>query len=510
MTEKETHTHSDPDLCTDLILPGNPDIATLYLEPEFWLQEIADLGLWWKKHAIDPKVPGYFTNLDRKGNIWSDSDGADKWGYVVSRTLYTFTTAFSLTGQRKFLEAAKSGVAFLSKAATFRCSGYTFFHARMNRNGDNYPNDPDVINIFTQIYALTGLIAYFGVTHDPSVSNLIDSCLRGLTDLYHDNEHGGYYDAISRANLEPIPGITDGKSFNSIVDPLSATLYFMDNARITSKHLPIQNAIRELCQLILQHFVDPHYAFIRETFHRTWVHQAPAWNNPYNTPFSGSDVGANMKTIWVLLRGLDDLDPMYQQEALNAVDRIHKHIVDSGTWDAVHGGWFAVMNRDCVAGTLAHKMGHTNKIWWQQEEGILACFLSYLVLRRDRDLAMTREGLRFWLTYFRDHTNGGVFDTVSVDGEPIEDRKGYWLKWGYHEIELARYMYIYSSVLNNREVTLFSDYDASRSFAEYRCCPARIPGLIWDVIDEELVENTVLMTRYRHRWVSVRQSKVQP
>jgi len=63
-------------------------------------------------------------------------------------------------------------------------------------------------------------------------------------------------------------------------------------------------------------------------------------------------------------------------------------------------------------------MGHTNKVWWQQEEGVMASLLLYLVCHQKGHLEMARDGLRFWLTYFVDRSNGGIFDTVSIDGWP--------------------------------------------------------------------------------------------
>ena len=123
--------------------------------------------------------------------------------------------------------------------------------------------------------------------------------------------------------------------------------------------------------------IDPEHNFIREIFNRSWQCQRPCW---------------------VLLRAIQDLPPAVAQAARAQADRVYSNMLDCGAWDAFRGGWFEIMRRESPAGSFAEHMGHTNKVWWQQEEGIVASLLLYLVRRDKRHLEMARDALRFWLT----------------------------------------------------------------------------------------------------------------
>jgi mannose/cellobiose epimerase-like protein (N-acyl-D-glucosamine 2-epimerase family) len=488
-------------LCTELVLQGPTGLEAVYMTPGFWVEQASALGAWWHDCARDHEYGGYFTNIGQCGELLDGPDAFDKWGYIVSRTVYALATAFSLTGNKDLLDSAKQGCAFLLDRATFRQSGHAFFHTRMDRQGRRHSDDVDVVNIFTQIYALTGLIAYYDVSRDSAVGQRIVDGVRALLSIFLDTEHGGFFDAVSHGTLRPIAGMTDSKSFNSIVDPLSATFFFLANSGLGARCPETDGLIDALCRLIIEHFVVPAERFIQEIFDRSWHPREPSWRNPYNTPYQAAEVGANLKTAWVLLRGMAETHVDSRGATLTHVRRILENLRATGAWDPLRGGWFARVERAGAFNAPGRHMWHTNKIWWQQEEGIVVHLLAYLSMGDQTYLETAQLGIRFWLTYFVDSVNGGVFDTVSIDGDPVVRQKGCWLKSGYHELELARYVYVYLNALQDGVVSLYSAYRPDVDFAAYRTIPARIPGAAWAVVDQRVVDDGVLRTQYRLRWV---------
>jgi len=207
-----TFKHMENHVCTELCLQGYQHGDLLFLTSGFWIRELTRIADWWLKHAVDTNQGGYFTDVSQDGFPSHGPGNTDKWSYVVSRTLYAFSTAFALTGERRFLEAARIGVHFLSEKAAFEQAGYTLFNTRLSCDGQRHPDDPELVNIFTQIYSLTGLIAYYDISRCQQTRMLIEANIKAMSDLYHDCEHGGYFDAISRSNLKPAPGITDSKA----------------------------------------------------------------------------------------------------------------------------------------------------------------------------------------------------------------------------------------------------------------------------------------------------------
>jgi mannobiose 2-epimerase len=484
-------------LCTELYLLGNEKKGLIFKRPEFWLKMASSLADWWLKNAMDATCGGYYTHINSYGGVDIAQNSGEKWTYIISRTLYGFCTSFALTGNKNHLAAAKHGFDFLYKHAFFRQNGYTLFHTRLDRYGNCHPHEPELLNIFTQIYGLTGLAAYYDISRYSHISGVINEILHSLDSLYHDTEMGGFYDAISVKNLKPEKGITDSKSFNSIVDPLSAVLFFLYTSTFPSKYVDIQQWLIDLCELISRHFICKDSVFIHEVFNRNWEFSKPNWHNQYNAPFESGNVGGCLKVIWVLLRAINVLPEEKQEMVLSKIAFLQHNMLSSGAWDALRGGWFKYMKQKTAIGSLAQHMYHTHKVWWQQEEGIVSSLLAYLFLKDRQQLQLAVDGMAFWLAYFVDRNYGGIFHTVSIDGEPVKTQKGGELKGGYHEIELARFAYIYLSILENKPVDLFYTSNPCKDDSSVPGMPACVPGLSWQVTQKERVSETVFRIRYQ-------------
>lgn len=498
---------SQSNLCTELYLLEDNIKKLPYMSSEYWGDITRYLADWWKEHSVDDSEGGYFTNVNPNGKIDSSPDGRDKWTYIMSRTLYGFSTAFALTGDKSFLDAAKNGADFLFKHAFFKHNGYTLFHTRLDRYGNRHSNDPELLNIFTQIYGLTGLVTYYDITRCNHAAEVIDEILRSLDSLYYDRDKGGFYDAISAGNLKPVDGVTDSKSFNSIVDPLSAVLLYLSNTNFSSKHIDIKGWIVHLCELIVRYFVREENNFICEVFKRNWEFSKPNWYNQYNAPFESGNVGGSLKVIWVLLRAMDLLPETTREKASAGIAGLQRTMLSSGAWDAFRGGWFKYMKRNSPYGSMAQHMYHTHKLWWQQEEGIVSSLLAYLVTEDRQQLRLAADGMAFWLKNFVDNTNGGIFHTVSMDGIAIKSHKGGELKGGYHELELARYVHVYLSILNDKPVELFYAGKCSDNDLSCLSIPARVPGLSWQLIEKANNNGGVYSVQYKPIWTQQSSSK---
>jgi mannose/cellobiose epimerase-like protein (N-acyl-D-glucosamine 2-epimerase family) len=487
-------------ICGDLFLVSRRKSAPLFASPDFWVEYAATLTRWWIDHAIDSTHGGYYTNIPESGEVRDGPRETDKWDYIISRTIYGLSTAFALTGNPDYLNAARHGIDFLLRSGSCETSGALFFKNRMTREGDRHPDNPGQMNIFGQIYTLTGLAAYYDVACSPEVGRRIEQGLDNMVRVYRDSRWGGFYNAVAGENLRPLKDLTDGKSFNSIVDPLSAILYHLSNIGFQSQSMDIEGTIRELNELILDNFIDPGHSFIREVFTRDWQHEPPRWQNPYSSLFGTTDIGANLKTVWVLLRGLDFHGPAKREQARDAALALQANVAASGAWDAWGGGWLSVMNQRCARGKQGEIVGPRERVWWRQEEGIVADLLAFLLFRDPASLERALDGIRFYVTFLLDVRHGGVYHAVGPDGRPTDGSKGSWLKGAYHEIELARFLYVYLSVLLGRPVVLYSMPEDRPPAYEPARIPARIPGLIWRIAGRSTVSEHVVRTEYEYRW----------
>jgi len=397
----------------------------------------------------------------------------------TSRQIYGYSTAYMLIGDLRYLELARHGVDFLLGLGPqdgsglkghlrYTSEGEVYFVEQLDKSG-HLPEDrkdkPVVIN--EQTYGLTGLIAYYeAIRDDASVpeaekDNILDTIQRGhafITRHLLDTTYGGFYDSYDVATGTPVAT----KSYNSIVYPATSAL--LDLTRIADGpwRRQICTQIKQLANLFVEHFPDPSTGFIKENFKEDWT---PEWRGWQQQPVrketdevaevAGVDedqaknfmasigvAGHNTQGALFLLRVMK----LLQEENMLAPEQASfwywtaQQLVDSmleRAYDPQYGGWHDVFVRE-----TGKKMWHTNKAWWQQEQGLLATGLLALFERgkagqRYRDA--TLQTLAFWDRAFIDRELGGDRKEVTLDGSPLlEVPKGDPGKSSYHSVEMAR------------------------------------------------------------------------
>ncbi|KOR29796.1 hypothetical protein TI05_14725, partial [Achromatium sp. WMS3] len=153
--------------------------------------------------TLDIEYGGVYANILNGGSQSSGPDRNDKWSYITSRSLAGFSFAFQLTGNKEYLNAAIQTSEFLKRSKD-EINGYLIFRGRQLRDGNHHPLASSLYNIFVHQYCLTGLLRYYAATSDKET---FDHIIKGLDSLmlFHDSKYKGFYDAIDRTSLLPIP-----------------------------------------------------------------------------------------------------------------------------------------------------------------------------------------------------------------------------------------------------------------------------------------------------------------
>src|SRR5689334_1920567 len=77
---------------------------------DFRGQLLGEVVPFWEGHAIDDGYGGFWTHLLRDGSRYSSGD---KYLVMQTRMIYSFSTAYRVSGQRRHLDLAAHGVEFL-------------------------------------------------------------------------------------------------------------------------------------------------------------------------------------------------------------------------------------------------------------------------------------------------------------------------------------------------------------------------------------------------------------
>lgn len=84
-------------------------------EPSFWKEQGVEILDHWDRQARDTAYGTFHTFLDRQ---WNTYNGSDKYPGMISRHLFSYSTGYMLTGEKKYLrQASQTGDRMCERAA---------------------------------------------------------------------------------------------------------------------------------------------------------------------------------------------------------------------------------------------------------------------------------------------------------------------------------------------------------------------------------------------------------
>ena len=378
---------------------------------------------------------------------------------TISRMVYGFATAYLLTGEDKYLEAAEKGTEYLREHLRFidhKDEIVYWYHAVDVKGGherkifgSEFGDDFDAIPAYEQIYALAGPTQTYRITGDSAIRSDIDMTLNLFEKYFKDPEKGGYFSHIDPVTFDPrAEGLGQNrakKNWNSVGDHAPAYLINLVLASGDPKHMEM---LVDTGDTITKYFQDYDNApFVQEKFFEDWKHDEH-WGWQQNRGV----VGHNLKIAWNLMR-IHSLAP--KQEYVDFAKKIAE-VMPSIGGDKTRCGWYDVMERKLSEGQQYHRYAwHDRKAWWQQEQGILAYLILDGILDEPQYKKLARESVAFYNSFFLDHDSNGVYFNVLATGIPYlmgtERLKGSHSMSGYHSTELCYLSAVYSNLLVTKQ-----------------------------------------------------------
>lgn len=442
-----------------MIFPGDAPDKYRHEEPDWWtrqIKSIADSYLNWQFDYPNQEIDyrNYRTMLHlagaKKGDYLQETD-------TISRMVYGMASAYLMTGEERFLEAAEKGTQYLRDHMRFYDpdDDLIYWYHGVQVQGDReqklltseFGDDYDSIPAYEQIYALAGPTQTFRITGDPKIRYDIDKTLELFEKYYKDKDRGGYFSHIDPIMLDPRSETLDKgnnrakKNWNSVGDHAPAYLINLYLATGEKAHLDF---LVETADTIAKYFPDyEHSPFVQEKFYEDWSHDQ-TWGWQQNRGV----VGHNLKIAWNLTRVMNAV-PKPEYEAF--ARKIAALMPDAGG-DKQRGGWYDVVERTLQPGETEHRyVWHDRKAWWQQEQGILAYMIMKGCFGDDVYLKHARESAAFYNAHFLDHDDGAVYFNCLANGLPYllgtERFKGSHSMSAYHSTELCYLAAVYTNLL---------------------------------------------------------------
>lgn len=386
--------------------------ADALFQGEFWRdQGLENILLYWTRHARDQEHGAFFSHLDR---TWQPVETMHKYPGMVSRHLFSYSTAYLLSGDESYLELAGEVFDYLAEHGWDPEHG--LWYDELDRSGEVVGSGKD---LFHQAYAVTGLAMYYFVTHDARAREYIDRSIELLEKHAWDGEHGGYVRGLNR-DLS-ISGTR--KDFSPQIAHVSGYLMYLYPATRDPRHL---QHMERILGVVMDRSRDPETGWVRGRYDRAWNPTEPREEARVN-------VGHNLETAWLLLRlHLLTGDEAYREAGLRLGDEMLEHGFDprGGVW----------LHQVGLADPTLH--GETTP-WWIQAYGNMMQLYQYRITGEERHLDAFRKGAEFWNRAFIDPEHGAAYLSVFLDGRMHKGDKAVRTKTSYHSMEYALLNYLY-------------------------------------------------------------------
>ncbi|MGO9156126.1 AGE family epimerase/isomerase [Mycobacterium sp.] len=443
-----------------IVFPGLPDREYLFEEADWWVNQVravADFYLRGQFPDGNYDWHNYRTKLTLAGTHTPDYIAPDfkQETDTISRLVYGLATAYLLTGEDRFLEAAEAGTLHLREnmRGVREDEGivYWFHGVDVSQNGQRqvlaseFGDDFDAIPMYEQIYALAGPTQTYRVTGDPRILDDIDKTVALFERFFRDPEQGGYFSHLDPVSLDPRSNTLGHnrarKNWNSVGDHAPA---YLINALLATGRKDLEDFLAATGDTIAARFPDyDNSPFVQERFHEDWSH-----DHHYKWQQDSAVVGHNLKIAWNLMR-INNVRP---NDAYVKLARKIAEVMPAVGSDQQRGGWYDLVERRLAPGQQVRRfVNHDRKAWWQQEQAILAYLILAGTLGEDEHLRLGRESASFYNAWFLDHDDGGVYFNVLASGLPYllgnERLKGSHSMSGYHSTELCYLAAVYTNLL---------------------------------------------------------------
>src|SRR5262245_31278475 len=196
-----------------IVLVGRAEDEWRPEAPDWWVDQIRQLAEFYFKAQFPDGVVDYRkyrTHLTVEGQKIADTRQETD---TISRMIYGFATAYLLTGEDRYLEAAEKGTEYLREhmRAVDEDEQFVYWYHAADILGNRekkilaseFGDDYEAIPAYEQIYALAGPVQTYRVTGDPRILqdaewtvNLFDRC-------FLDKEKGGYFSHLDPVHMDP-------------------------------------------------------------------------------------------------------------------------------------------------------------------------------------------------------------------------------------------------------------------------------------------------------------------
>ena len=350
----------------------------------------------WENHSKDEQFGGYFTCLDRQGNVFD----TDKFIWLQGREVWMFATLYNKVEKRpEWLEMALHGARFLQEHGH---DGNLNWYFSLTREGKPLI---EPYNIFSDCFATMAFGQLYQATGNEEHADIAKKTFENILKR-SENPKGKFSKAV--------PGTRPLKGFSL---PM-----ILCNLSLEIEHLLPKELVDETIQNVLHEVMD---IFYQEDTGLILENVNP--DGSFSDSFEGRllNPGHTIEAMWFIM----DLSvrlkrPELTEKAVEIMLRTLKY-----GWDEQFGGIFYFLD---IKGYPPQQLEWDQKLWWVHVETLISLIKGYSLTGNPECLEWFEKVHDYTWSHFADPEYDEWFGYLNRRGEVLLPLKGGKWKGCFH------------------------------------------------------------------------------
>ena len=350
----------------------------------------------WSEHSLDRENGGYFTCLDRSGNVYD----TDKFIWLQNRQVWTYSMFYNrLEAKPEWLDIARHGAEFLAQYGRDESGNWYF---ALDKTGQPLVQP---YNIFSDCFAAMAFSQYAIASGEDRAKEIALQAYNNVL-RRQSNPKGKYNKAY--------PGTRSLKSL--AVPMILANLSLEMDWLLESSEL--EAVLAQTVREVMKDFRDAELGLMFENVTPEGKH-IDCFDGRLINP------GHGIEAMWFVMdiaRRSNNLDLINQ--AVNVILNTLEF-----SWDKEYGGIYYFMD---VKGYPLHQLEWNQKLWWVHLETLVALLMGFNLTQRQECWQWFERVHDYTWNNFTDSEYGEWFGYLSRQGELLLNLKGGKWKGCFH------------------------------------------------------------------------------
>lgn len=350
----------------------------------------------WINHSKDEQHGGFFTCLDRAGNVFD----TDKFMWLQGREVWMFSMLYDKVAQNpQWKEMALHGAAFMEKYGRDE-KGNWYFSLTQDGRPLIQP-----YNIFSDCFAALGFGALYKIDPKPEYYKIAKDTFENI--LQRRNNPKGIY-------TKNVPGTRNLKNF--------ALPMILCNLSLELEHILGSEKVNEFIPEVLNEVMNVFYqedtGLVLENVYE---------DGSFSDSFEGRLInpGHAIEAMWFIM----DLGVRLKDDALiRKALKIGLHMLEYG-WDKQYGGILYFMD---IKNRPPQQLEWDQKLWWVHMETLVFLAKGWQLTGSEACKTWFGKVHAYTWEHFKDSEHPEWFGYLSRRGEPLLELKGGKWKGCFH------------------------------------------------------------------------------